>query len=109
MISPFARRHHIDHELYDHTSILAMIEWRWGLAPLTPATPTRSNLARRSSFHRPPDLTAPQWRGAGGGHLDRQAQHAVNGPSEHEQDWLRLGELAAERRLRARLSHQASA
>ena len=32
--APFARRHTVDHTAYDTTSILALIEHRWGLAPL---------------------------------------------------------------------------
>ena len=39
IVSPFARGNpaapRIDTGLYDHTSVLKMIEWRWGLAPLT--------------------------------------------------------------------------
>jgi phospholipase C len=35
VISPFAKRHFIDHNRYDTTSILALIEHRWGLVPLT--------------------------------------------------------------------------
>ena len=35
VISPFARRGHVDHHRYDTTSILALIEHRWGLAPLS--------------------------------------------------------------------------
>jgi len=35
VISPFARRAHIDHKRYETTSILALIEERWGLRPLT--------------------------------------------------------------------------
>jgi phospholipase C len=35
VISPFARRHYVDHTVYDTTSILAFIERRFGLAPLT--------------------------------------------------------------------------
>jgi phospholipase C len=35
VISPFARRHHVDHHRYDTTSILALIEHRWHLRPLT--------------------------------------------------------------------------
>jgi phospholipase C len=35
VISPLARRHFIDHTRYDTTSILALIEHRWGLEPLT--------------------------------------------------------------------------
>jgi phospholipase C len=35
IISPLARKHHVDHHRYDTTSILALIEARWRLAPLT--------------------------------------------------------------------------
>jgi phospholipase C len=35
IISPFARRHYVDHHRYDTTSILALIERRWRLEPLT--------------------------------------------------------------------------
>ena len=35
IVSPFARREFVSHQLLDHTSVLKMIEWRWGLAPLT--------------------------------------------------------------------------
>lgn len=34
IISPFAKRHFIDHTTYDTTSILKLIETRWALAPL---------------------------------------------------------------------------
>jgi phospholipase C len=34
VISPFARRGHVDHTTYETVSILALIERRWGLAPL---------------------------------------------------------------------------
>jgi phospholipase C len=35
VISPLARRGAVDHHRYDTTSILALIEHRWGLAPLS--------------------------------------------------------------------------
>jgi phospholipase C len=35
IISPFARRHFVDHTVYDTTSILKLIETRWHLTPLT--------------------------------------------------------------------------
>jgi acid phosphatase len=35
VISPFAKRHYVDHRRYDTTSILALIEHRWDLKPLT--------------------------------------------------------------------------
>ncbi|HVT40015.1 MAG TPA: alkaline phosphatase family protein [Gemmatimonadaceae bacterium] len=35
IISPFARRGFVDHTVYETVSILALMEKRWGLAPLT--------------------------------------------------------------------------
>ncbi len=35
VISPFARPHYVDHTVYDTTSILALIEHRFGLQSLT--------------------------------------------------------------------------
>jgi acid phosphatase len=34
IISPLGKRHYVDHTAYDTTSILKLIETRWGLAPL---------------------------------------------------------------------------
>jgi phospholipase C len=34
IISPFAKRHFVDHTVYDTTSILKLIETRWRLVPL---------------------------------------------------------------------------
>lgn len=34
IVSPFAKRHFIDHTIYDTTSILKLIEARWRLTPL---------------------------------------------------------------------------
>ena len=46
VISPLARRHHVDHNRYDTTSILATIEHRWGLPPLTVRDATATDLRR---------------------------------------------------------------
>ena len=62
MVSPRARRGHVAHDVYDHTSVLKMIEWRWGLAPLTPRDAAARNIAEVLDFGRAPDLTAPRWR-----------------------------------------------
>ena len=35
IVSPFAKRHYVDHTPYDTTSVLAFIERRWNLRPLT--------------------------------------------------------------------------
>jgi phospholipase C len=61
VVSPRARRHYVAHNLYDHTSILKMIEWRWGLAPLTVRDSQARNLAEVLDFSRPPNLAAPDW------------------------------------------------
>ena len=34
IISPFAKRHYVDHTVYDTTSILRLIEERFAVAPL---------------------------------------------------------------------------
>ena len=61
LISPRARRRYVSHNVYDHTSVLKMIEWRWGLPPLTPRDSAARNMAEVLDFSNPPDLTAPRW------------------------------------------------
>jgi phospholipase C len=50
----------VDHALYDHTAVLKLIEWRWGLKPLTArdASPQIGNLADAMDFTSP-DTTIP--------------------------------------------------
>ena len=50
IISPFAKRHHVDHHRYDTTSILALIEHRWGLAPLTDRDASANDLTAAFDF-----------------------------------------------------------
>jgi phospholipase C len=57
VISPFARRGHVSHQTFDHTSILKMIEWRWGLEPLTPRDKHAHNLASVLDFATPDTST----------------------------------------------------
>ena len=55
----FARKAHVGHRVYDHSSILKMVEWRFGLAPLTKRDRAARNLAESLDFshQRPaPDL-----------------------------------------------------
>jgi len=90
LISPRARRHHVAHNSYDHTSALKMIEWRWGLDPLTPRDAAARNMAEVMDFTSPPNLTAPRW----------QVPAAVGAPcgpggfADYE-DWHALAALAA--------------
>jgi phospholipase C len=53
VVSPFARRGYVGHEVYDHTSILKMVEWRFGLAPLTARDAGARNLAESFDFAHP--------------------------------------------------------
>ncbi|MGE5133313.1 MAG: alkaline phosphatase family protein [Gemmatimonadota bacterium] len=61
LISPLAQRHYVAHGVYDHTSVLKMIEWRWSLPSLTVRDAAAANLAEVLDFTSPPDLTAPRW------------------------------------------------
>ena len=60
LISPYARRGHVDHTLFDHASILKLIEWRFGLRPLAPRDAAANNLASALDFSRR-DLHAPRF------------------------------------------------
>ncbi len=53
LISPFARRGHVSSAVYDHASILRLIEWRWGLSPLTVRDAQANNLADALDFAHP--------------------------------------------------------
>jgi phospholipase C len=52
IISPHARKHFVDHTLYDTTSILKFIEWRHGLKPLTKRDTEANNLLAAFNFDR---------------------------------------------------------
>ncbi|MEO7296991.1 MAG: alkaline phosphatase family protein [Verrucomicrobiota bacterium] len=60
VISPWSRRSTVAHGLYDHTSVLKMIEWRWNLRPLTIRDARANNLAEVLDFAHP-NLNAPQF------------------------------------------------
>ncbi len=45
IISPLARKHYVDHTVYDTTSILKLIESRYGLAPLGERDAKANNIA----------------------------------------------------------------
>ena len=68
LISPFARRGFVSHGVYDHTSILKLVEWRWGLKPLSTRDAQANNLATALDFsHRVlsvPKVAVPRVVGA---------------------------------------------
>jgi phospholipase C len=53
MVSPFAQRGAVGHAQYDHTSILKLVEWRFGLAPLTVRDAAAANPAELLDFSAP--------------------------------------------------------
>ena len=61
VVSPLAYRSTVSHGVYDHTSILKMIEWRYGLPSLTPRDAAANNLADVLNLGAPPQPSAPQW------------------------------------------------
>lgn len=58
LISPWSRRGHVSSTLFDHTSVLRLIEWRWSLEPLTVRDGSANNLAAALDFTQA-DTSAP--------------------------------------------------
>jgi phospholipase C len=63
VVSPYARRGHVDHSIYGFESILKMIRYRYGLPPLTPRDLYANNIATAFDFEHPnftpPELPSP--------------------------------------------------
>jgi phospholipase C len=59
-ISPYLRRDHVDHNSYGFESILKMIEYRFGLSPLTLRDAKANNLARSFDWDSDPRLDLPE-------------------------------------------------
>lgn len=60
IVSPWSRRGYVAAGIYDHTSVLNMIEWRWNLRPLTIRDASARNLALALDFSVA-DLAASQY------------------------------------------------
>jgi phospholipase C len=91
VVSPWARSGEVSSLELDHTSILRMIEWRWGLPPLTVRDQTANNLAEILDFSRP-DLKAKQFRVPAGPFAGPCP--AARGAARDE--WESLRQMAAE-------------
>ena len=107
LISPFARRAHTSHVLYDHTSVLRMIEWRWDLQPLTVRDATANNLADELDFTLvdsapPPVYSVPDVVGAPCPILPTDiVPLATPRRSATRAHWRALGEIARRHRWSA--------
>ena len=61
VVSPLARRSYVAHEVYDHTSVLKMIEWGFDLAPLSVRDAHANNLADVLDLSGSIDTSVPTW------------------------------------------------
>lgn len=62
LVAPWARSNYVSHLQFDHTSVLKLIEWRWGLSPLSVRDQNARNLAEALDFtrhSRPPLFVVP--------------------------------------------------
>jgi phospholipase C len=58
-VSPWVRRGHVSHSIFGFESILKMIEYRYGLAPLTRRDAYAQNIGRSFDFESKPRLEIP--------------------------------------------------
>ena len=94
VISPYSRRHYVAHGQFDHTSILKLIEWRFGLSPLTVRDSTANNLAEVLNFETP-NGTAPTFSVPSGPFGSPCLPLRTDSPpSEHASEWRRLRVIA---------------
>jgi phospholipase C len=59
VVSPYARRGHVDHSIYGFESILKMIRYRFGRPALTPRDLYANNIAAAFDFESEPDYDVP--------------------------------------------------
>jgi phospholipase C len=59
VVSPWARKGHVDHGAYGFESILKLIEYRFGLKPLTKRDAAARNIGRAFDFHHKPRKEPP--------------------------------------------------
>jgi phospholipase C len=59
VVSPWVRRDHVDHTTYGFESILKMIEYRFGLGPLTKRDAYAQNIAKSFDWTSKPRLAVP--------------------------------------------------
>lgn len=59
VVSPYAKKHFVDHTVADYTAILKLIETRFGLASLTQRDAYQPNMTEFFNFNFPPWMTPP--------------------------------------------------
>jgi phospholipase C len=61
LVSPYARRRQVVSAVYDHTSVLKLIEERWTLPPLTVRDASALSLGTALDFQQQPRITTPEY------------------------------------------------
>ncbi|MGH9008151.1 MAG: alkaline phosphatase family protein [Acidimicrobiales bacterium] len=66
VVSAWSKRNHVSHVVYDHTSILKLVETKWNLPALTYRDANAQNMldffdfsAKHGPFHEPPPVAKP--------------------------------------------------
>ena len=59
LVSPYARRGHVDHNIYGFESILKLIRYRFGIPPLTTRDRYARNIVRSFDFEAKPNYDLP--------------------------------------------------
>jgi phospholipase C len=59
IVSPFAKRDYVSHQVHDHTSIMKLIETKWNLGALTYRDANASNLLDSLDLEGPPAFLEP--------------------------------------------------
>jgi phospholipase C len=60
LVSPWARQNFVSHEIYDHTSILKLVETKWNLPALTYRDANAAAMLDMLDLHRPSFATPPK-------------------------------------------------
>jgi phospholipase C len=61
IVSPYAKPDHVTSTVYDHTSILKLIERKWNLPPLTRRDAEANDPLDALDFQNPPHFLTPPW------------------------------------------------
>ena len=60
LVSPFSQSGRVARTVFEHSAIPKLVEWRWGLSPLTPRDAASNNLATALDFRPRPGRRRPE-------------------------------------------------
>lgn len=59
VVSPYSKKHYVNHNIADYTAILKLIETRFNVPPLTKRDAAQTNMTQFFNFNVPPWMTPP--------------------------------------------------